>query len=261
VRILMLGDLVGKIGREAAQQMLPTLREMYAPQFVIVNGENAAAGHGITPEIARGLLHAGVDVITLGNHAWNRREIVDYLDQESRILRPANYPAGTPGKGYRVFATQEGVRVGVANLQGRHFLEPLDDPFRLADTILESFLGQAQVTFFDFHAEATSEKTAFGHYLDGRAGAVIGTHTHVQTADERLLPGGTAYLTDVGMCGPQHSVIGMEVQTVLHKFITQIPARMEVATGPVVLCGVVIDFDQDTGHATHIERVQIRDIY
>lgn len=257
----MLGDLVGKIGREAAQQMLPTLREMYGPQFIIVNGENAAAGLGITPEIARSLLHAGVDVITLGNHTWNRREITEYLDQETRILRPANYPAGTPGRGFRVFTASNGVRVGVANLQGRHFLEPLDDPFRLADTILEAFLGQAQVTFFDFHAEATSEKVAFGHYLDGRAGAVIGTHTHIQTADERLLPGGTAFLTDVGMCGPQDSVIGMDKQIIVKKFVTQIPCRMEVATGPVVLCGVVIDLDPQTGRATHIERVQIRDIY
>jgi metallophosphoesterase (TIGR00282 family) len=257
----MLGDLVGKSGREAAQQMLPTLREMYGPQFVIANGENSAAGLGITPDIARSLLGSGVDVITLGNHAWNRHEIVPYLDQEPRILRPANYPAGTPGRGFRVFPSSCGVRVGVANLQGRHFMEPLDDPFRLADTILESFLGQAQVTFFDFHAEATSEKAAFGNYLDGRAGAVVGTHTHVQTADERLLPGGTAFITDVGMCGPQHSVIGMAVEVVLQKFVTQRPHRMEVAAGPVVLCGVVVDLDPQTGHATHIERVQIRDIY
>ena len=257
----MLGDLVGKVGREAAQQMLPTLREMYAPQFVIVNGENAAAGLGITPEIAKCLLKNGVDVITLGNHTWNRHEIAGYLDQEPRILRPANYPAGTPGRGFRVYPTESGVRVGVANLLGRHFMDPLDDPFRMADTILEGFRNQASVTFFDFHAEATSEKTAFAHYLDGRASAIVGTHTHVQTADERLLPGGTAFLTDVGMCGPQHSVIGMSVETVMQKFITQRPSRMEVATGPVVLCGVVVDVDPQTGHATHIERVQIRDIY
>ena len=257
----MLGDLVGKSGRDAAQQMLPTLREMYAPQFVIANGENAAAGLGITPDIARGLLGSGVDVITLGNHTWNRHEITDYLDHEPRLLRPANYPAGTPGKGFRVFTAEDGVRVGVANLLGRHFMDPLDDPFRMADTILEAFLGQAAVTFFDFHAEATAEKAAFAHYLDGRASAVVGTHTHVQTADERLLPGGTAFLTDVGMCGPQHSVIGMAVQVVLNKFITQRPHRMEVAAGPVVLCGVVVDVDPKTGHAAHIERVQIRDIY
>ena len=257
----MLGDLVGKIGRDAAQQMLPTLREMYAPQFVIVNGENAAAGLGITPEIARHLLKSGVDVITLGNHTWNRHEIAGYLDQEPRILRPANYPAGTPGKGYRVFPAEGGLRVGVANLLGRHFMDPLDDPFRLSDTILEAFRGQTMISFFDFHAEATSEKTAFGNYLDGRASAVVGTHTHVQTADERLLPGGTAYITDVGMCGPQQSVIGMDTAKVLNKFITQRPCRMEVASGAVVLCGVIVDVDPQTGHATHIERVQIRDIY
>jgi metallophosphoesterase (TIGR00282 family) len=257
----MLGDLVGKAGREAAQQMLPTLQEMYQPHFVIVNGENAAAGLGITPDIARSLLQAGVDVITLGNHAWNRREIGEYLNHEPRILRPANYPPGTPGRGYQVYTAGNGVRVGVANLLGRCFLDPLDDPFRLADTILEAFLGQAQVTFFDFHAEATSEKGAFGCYVDRRAGAVVGTHTHVPTADERILPGGTAYLTDVGMCGPQDSVIGMDIDTVLKKFITQRPCHMEVAKGPVVLCGVVVDLDPVNGRAEHIERVQIRDIY
>lgn len=257
----MLGDLVGKIGRDAAQQMLPTLREMYAPHFVVVNGENAAAGLGITPEIARTLLQGGVDVITLGNHAWNRPEIVPYLDQEARILRPANYPAGTPGKGFRVFAAENGERVGVANLLGRHFMDPLDDPFRLADTILEAFLGQTAATLFDFHAEATSEKCAFGHYLDGRASIVVGTHTHVQTADERILPGGTAYITDVGMCGPQHSVIGMDVEKIVQKFLTQRSCRMEVATGPVILCGIIVDVDTQTGHASHVERVQIRDIY
>ncbi len=261
MRILMLGDLVGKSGREAAQTMLPTLREMYAPHFVIVNGENAAAGMGITAEITRDLLQSGVDVITLGNHTWNKRDVAAVLDREPRLLRPANYPAGTPGRGAGIFLADNGIKVAVANLMGRTFMEPLDDPFRLADTILESFRGQAVVSFFDFHAEATSEKTAFGHYLAGRASAVVGTHTHVQTADERLLPGETAYLTDVGMVGPQHSILGMDSETIVRRFITQMPSRFEVAGGPVVLCGVVIDIDSGSGRATGIERIQIRDIH
>ncbi len=257
----MLGDLVGKAGREAALTMLPTLHEMYAPHLVIVNGENAAAGLGITPEIADALLESGVHAITLGNHAWSKRAILDYLEYEPRVLRPANYPAGTPGRGFRVFAASDGTRVGVANVMGRTFMEPLDDPFRLADTILDAFRGQAAVTFFDFHAEATSEKMAFGNYLDGRASVVVGTHTHVQTADERLLPRGTAYLTDVGMVGPQDSILGMDSGMVVKRFVTQMPHRLEVACGPVVLCGMVADVDAQTGRAAHIERIQIRDIY
>jgi metallophosphoesterase (TIGR00282 family) len=256
----MLGDVVGKIGRETIRTMLPTLREMYAPDFVIVNGENAAAGKGITPDIVRCLLHSGVDVITLGNHTWGRPDIIEYVDREPRLLRPANYPPGTPGRGANVFNAGNGVRVGVVNLMGRIFMEPIDDPFRLADTILESFRGQTAVTFFDLHAEATSEKMAFGHYLDGRASVVVGTHTHVQTADERVLPGGTAYITDVGMVGPEISVIGMELGGVVEKFLTQMPCRFEVGGGSVMLCGVVTDVDAVTGRATHIERVQIRGI-
>ncbi len=256
----MLGDIVGKIGREAIETMLPTLHEMYAPDFVVANGENAAAGLGITPDIARRLLDAGVDAITLGNHTWHKRDILDYLEAEPRLLRPANFPTGAPGKGYGVFRCRTGGRVGVANLQGRVFMDPLDDPFRLADTILESFRMQTPVSFFDFHAEATSEKKAFGYYVDGRASVVVGTHTHVQTADERLLPGGTAYITDVGMVGPQESVLGMNPQESVQKFVTYLPHRFEVAEGPVTLCGIVADVDADTGRAAHIERVQIRDI-
>jgi metallophosphoesterase (TIGR00282 family) len=257
----MLGDIVGKIGREAVETMLPTLHDMYAPDFVVVNGENAAAGLGITPDIARRLLDAGVDAITLGNHTWHKRDILDYLDCEPRLLRPANFPTGAPGKGYGVFRCRTGGRVGVANLQGRVFMDPLDDPFRLADTILEAFRPQTPVSLFDFHAEATSEKKAFGYYVDGRVSVVVGTHTHVQTADERLLPGGTAYITDVGMVGPQESVLGMNPQESVQKFVTQLPHRFEVAEGPVALCGIVADVDAATGRAAHIERVQIRDIF
>ncbi len=257
----MLGDIVGKIGRDAVQTMLPTLHEKYAPHFVIVNGENSAAGLGITPDIARNMFEEGVDVITLGNHTWSKRDIVAFLDGEPRLLRPANYPAGSPGKGCGVFNCRGGGQVGVANLLGRTFMDPVDDPFRAADAVLEVFRGQTLVSFFDIHAEATSEKTAFGYYLDGRASAVVGTHTHVQTADERILPDGTAYLTDVGMVGPQDSILGMKAHESVQKFITQMPHRFEVASGAAVLCGVVIDADAETGRATHIERVQIRDIH
>lgn len=256
----MLGDLVGKPGREAAQTMLATLRDMYAPQFVIVNGENAAAGLGITPDIAAGLLHSGVDVITLGNHTWSKHAIIEALEHEPRVLRPANYPSGTPGRGHRIYTASDGTRVGVANLMARTFMEPLDDPFRLADTILESFRGQTSISFFDFHGEATSEKMALAYYLNGRASAVVGTHTHVQTADEQILSRGTAFISDIGMVGPQHSILGMDAAGVLKRFVTQMPHRLEVAEGPVVLCGVLVDVDTSTGRAFHIERIQIRDI-
>jgi metallophosphoesterase (TIGR00282 family) len=258
----MLGDIVGKVGRDAVQTMMPTLNEMYLPHFVIVNGENSAAGLGITPDIARRLFGCGIDVVTLGNHTWSKRDIMEYLDQEPRLLRPANYPAGTPGAGSGVFPCRSGGgRVGVANLLGRTFMEPLDDPFRLADTILESFRGRTTVSFFDFHAEATSEKNAFAWYLDGRASVVVGTHTHVQTADERILPRGTAYITDVGMVGPQHSILGMNAHESVHRFVSQMPNRFEVAAGPVVLCGIVADVDEKTGRASRIERIQVRDIH
>jgi len=258
----MLGDIVGKVGREAAMSMLPTLREMYEPDFTIVNGENVAGGIGITPEIAQQLLKSGFDVITLGNHTWSKREIGDYLDRERRVLRPANYPEGTQGRGFGVYYGSNGVKVGVANLLGRVFMEPLDDPFRAADRIIKDFETQkVNIQFFDFHAEATSEKVAFGNYVDGRASVVVGTHTHVQTADERILPGGTAYITDVGMVGPQDSIIGMEVSISLQRFITQLPVRSDVASGAVTLCGIVADVDPETGKAGHIERIQVRDIY
>ena len=251
----MLGDTVGKVGRDTVQTMLPTLHEMYAPNFVIVNGENAAAGLGITPDIARGMLSNGVDVVTLGNHAWSRRDIMHFLEEEPRVLRPANYPAGSPGKGSGVFCCRGGGHVGVANLLGRTFMEPVDNPFRTADAVLETFRGKTLVSFFDFHAEATSEKTAFGYYLDGRASVVVGTHTHVQTADERILPKGTAYLTDVGMTGPHDSVIGVEIDAALGRFLTGMPARFETATGNPRLNAVLVEADEQTGKATDIERL------
>lgn len=253
----MVGDVVGKPGRQATVEGVPALRKEYGADFVIVNAENAAGGIGITPDIAEALFRqAEIDVITLGNHAWGKREIYPYLDEQPRLLRPANYPPGAPGKGFGVFSCSAGL-VGVAALQGRTFMEPVDDPFRAADTILETLRARTRVIVMDFHAEATSEKQAFGWYVDGRASAVIGTHTHVQTADERILPEGTAYLTDVGMTGPADSIIGMRRDIVIPRFTSGLPARFEVEDEEAQLCAVLIDVEAETGCATHIERLQV----
>jgi hypothetical protein len=254
----MVGDVVGKAGRNAVHEFVPRLRTQHKADFVIVNGENSAGGLGITAEIARQMYQsAKVDVITLGNHAWAKRDSHEFLDDELRILRPANYPPGVPGRGLGIYQTAKG-SVAVINLQGRTFMDPVDDPFRAVDALLDEAHRQTRTVFIDFHAEATSEKVAFGWYVDGRASAVVGTHTHVQTADERILPGGTAYLTDVGMTGPLDSVIGMKLEAVLPRFRTLLPSRFEVADGPAKLNGVIIEVDPATGHARHIERVQQR---
>jgi hypothetical protein len=251
-RILFLGDIVGKPGRKAVQDALPGLVQEHSPLFVIVNGENSAAGVGITQEIAEGLFKAGVDAITLGNHAFNKKEVYGYLGSGAPIVRPANLPPGTPGIGYTTVEKQ-GVRLGVTNLCGRVFLDGYDDPFRAIEPILKE-LGTPHV-FVDFHAEATSEKVAFAFHLDGRVTAVVGTHTHVTTADEQILPGGTAYITDVGMCGPRPSVIGMDKDVILQRFRTSLPTRFVVAEHPGVISGVVVDVQSDTGRATSIRRV------
>lgn len=257
MRILMVGDVVGKTGRQATQEWIPQLKSQHHIDFVIVNAENAAGGIGITPEIANVLLErTGVDVVTLGNHAWGKREIYPYLEEQPRLLRPANYPPGAPGQGYGLFPSPMG-QVGVVALQGRTFMEPVDDPFRAIDAILEILLPKTRIVCIDFHAEATSEKQAFGWYVDGRASAVIGTHTHVQTADERILPQGTAYLTDVGMTGPIDSIIGMRRDIVIPKFLSGLPARFEVADSEAQMCAAMIDVDPETGHAFGIQRIQV----
>ncbi len=256
MRVLMVGDVVGKPGRQLALELLPRLKQEQTIDFVIVNGENAAGGIGITPDLAAALLGGGANVVTLGNHAWGKREILPFLDEEVRLLRPANYPPGAPGQGVGVYACAVG-QIGVVALQGRTFMEPVDDPFRAIDAILQTLRAQTAVIFIDFHAEATSEKQAFGWYVDGRASAVIGTHTHVQTADERILPGGTAYLTDVGMTGPIISVIGMRREIVIPRFLSLLPVRFEVAEGEAQLSAVIVDIDVNTGHATAIRRLQI----
>lgn len=260
MRILAVGDIVGRPGRRAMASLLPGLRRDLELDFVVANGENAAGGIGITPVVAQELLSLGVDLLTMGNHTWGKRESYEYLDAEPRIVRPANYPEGAPGRGWTVVRSRTGVPVGVINLGGRVYADAhLDCPFRAAARILEEMGDEARVVLVDFHGEATSEKVALGHYLDGRVSAVFGTHTHVLTADAKVLPGGTAYLTDLGMTGPADSVIGIRKDIVIEKFLTQMPVRFEVASGPVELCAAVFDIDQDTGRARSAE--VIRAIY
>lgn len=256
MRILFIGDIVGKPGREAVASLLPGLKEELAPELVIVNAENAAAGRGVTRAIVRALFASGVDVITTGNHVWARTDELGLLDDEPRVLRPGNYPPGSPGRGWGVFRTTRGNLIAVVNLIGRALMEPVDDPFRAIDDILAATALQTPLCFVDFHAETTSEKVAFGWHCAGRVSAVVGTHTHVQTADERILPGGTAYITDTGMCGPEDSVIGMEVEAALARFRTQLPHHLKVAEGVATLCGVVIDLDDQTGKAQSIQRLR-----
>ncbi len=256
MRLLFIGDIVGRPGRRALKENLPGLQRELDIDFVVANGENAAGGNGITREVARELLASGIDVITMGNHVWDHKEIFELIEREKRILRPANYPPGVPGVGLGVFETRGGVEIVVLNLAGRVFMPELDCPFRVADQLLEQLGDSQKVILVDFHAEATSEKMALGWYLAGRVSAVCGTHTHVQTADERVLPGGTAYITDVGMTGPRDSVIGVKKELVLSKFLTQLPRRFEVAPGPYQFNAVVIDIDDETGEARQIKRIQ-----
>ena len=251
----MIGDVVGSSGRQAVERELSGLRNRYAPDCVIINGENAAGGFGITPEIADRFFAMGADVITLGNHSWNKREIYQYIDREPRLLRPANFAPGAPGSGWGIFNIN-GVKLCVMSLQGRALMEPLDCPFRTADHILKEVAAETSIIVVDFHAETTSEKRAFGFYVDGRVSAVIGTHTHVQTADAQILSKGTAFLTDVGMTGPKDSVIGMKVEAVVPKFVTQMPSRFEVSENEAQLCAVLLDIDAFTGRAVDIKRIQ-----
>ncbi|MDI9635006.1 TIGR00282 family metallophosphoesterase [Kamptonema cortianum] len=251
-KILFLGDIVGRPGREVVLRKLDSLLNQFDPRFVIVNGENSAAGVGITPSIADELFAAGIDAITLGNHAFNKREIFPYLDEGRPIIRPANLPASNPGKGI-CQVKRDGTTLNLINLSGRIYMDGYDDPFQMVDGLLES--AQGTHIFVDFHAEATSEKQAMGFYLAGRITALVGTHTHVTTADECILDGGTAYITDVGMCGPYPSVLGMDKDIILRKFTTRMPTRFEVADAPGVISGVVISVQETTGRAIAIERL------
>jgi 2',3'-cyclic-nucleotide 2'-phosphodiesterase len=255
MRILFIGDIVGRPGRELVRVGLAGLVDQYRIDLVIANAENSAAGFGITREIGDQLLDWGVDVMTSGNHIWDKKEALDYIGAESRLLRPANYPAGAPGNGSCLAQTRDGVSVGVINVMGRVFMPLVDDPFAVVLKEIEALRPRARIVFVDFHAEATSEKVAMGWHLDGRATAVVGTHTHVQTADERILPNGTAYLTDVGMTGPHDSIIGVETEAALGKFLSGLPARFETATGNPRLNAVIVEADEQTGRAIDIERL------
>jgi metallophosphoesterase (TIGR00282 family) len=256
VKILFIGDIVGSPGREAVKKLLPDLKKEYSLDFTIANAENAAGGSGITPKVAEELFSSGLDVLTSGDHIWKKREVFEIINEDGRILRPVNFPAGAPGCGEGVFKTKAGEKIGVINVNGRVFMEPLDCPFRAAIAAQEKLSRETKVIIVDIHAEATSEKVALGWYLDGKVSAVLGTHTHIQTADERLLPEGSAYITDVGMTGPYDSVIGRRVEDVLERFLSAIPTRFEVAEENVQLAGVVLDIDENTGKAKSILRIQ-----
>ncbi|MFO7813263.1 MAG: TIGR00282 family metallophosphoesterase [Pelovirga sp.] len=258
LKLLFVGDIVGRAGRKALNDNLKGLVNYHQIDLVIANGENAAAGYGLTGPILKELFACGVDVVTSGNHIWDKKEIIPILDREHRLLRPANYPPGLPGRGIGVYETAGGIRIGVCNLEGRVFMKSLDCPFRAADLLIDELRQATSIILVDFHAEATSEKQALGYYLDGRVSAVIGTHTHVQTADEVILAGGTGYLTDVGMSGSQDAVIGNEKDAALERFLSQMPIRLEVAKNDPQLSAVVLTIDEDSGRCTRIERIQVR---
>ncbi len=255
IKILFVGDIMGGPGRRAAANLLDGLREEHGCHLVIANAENAAGGLGLTEPSAKALFAAGADVLTLGNHTFAKRAVAPYLDDEIRIVRPANYPPGAPGRGWGIYRTAAGHGVGIINLLGRTFMDPVDCPFRAADEAIAEIGTHAKVIIVDFHAEATSEKIAMGRYLDGRVSAVIGTHTHVQTSDERVLDGGTAYITDVGMTGVEDSVIGMNYDLVIERFITRMPNKFELAEGTACLHAGVVEIDTETGRAISIDRL------
>jgi metallophosphoesterase (TIGR00282 family) len=255
LRVLVLGDIVGEPGRSAVIARLPELKRQYALDFVVVNGENAAGGRGITGKITIDLLRAGVSVVTTGDHIWDQKEILSFIETEPRLLRPVNYPQGAPGNGSIVLETARG-KVGVINVQTRTFMQPiLENPFRAVEAALAEMRQETPNIVVDVHGETTSEKIALGRFLDGKVSAVIGTHTHVQTADEQIFPGGTAFLCDAGMCGPVHSILGRAIEPILNRFISNLPAAFPVAGGEVRLRGALIDIDETTGRALRIARV------
>jgi 2',3'-cyclic-nucleotide 2'-phosphodiesterase len=260
IRVLLIGDVVGSTGRAMVQKHLDHVRKTYNIDAVILNGENSAQGRGITSRIAKFFKHNGVDVITTGNHVWHKREIYSYINEHHDLLRPANFPSKVPGVGVTTFQAA-GYTIGVINLQGRVFMRDLIDcPFRTVESILTYLRHKTHIIFIDMHAETTSEKMAMAHFVDGQVTGVVGTHTHVQTADERILPKGTAYITDLGMVGSYNSMLGMKKEAIIEHYLYQMPVKFEVDTSmPVIMCGVWIEVDTATGKATHIERVQIID--
>jgi metallophosphoesterase (TIGR00282 family) len=255
VKLLFIGDIVGQPGRRAVTELLPGLRTRHALDFVIANGENSAGGSGITPKTAEEIFAAGVNVITCGDHLWDQKEVTELLDKERRFVRPANYPVGTPGRGGVVIQLDGLPPVATLNLQGRTFMPPLENPFHFAKVEVERLRERARIIFVDMHAEATSEKIALARMLDGQVSAVVGTHTHVQTADEQIFPGGTAFLCDAGFTGPSESVLGREIDPIIKRFLTNQPQKFEVAKGKVLLQGAMIEIDRETGKAKKIERI------
>lgn len=255
MKILFIGDIVGEPGRRVVRKLLPDLRARHELDWVIANSENAAGGSGITVNTAAEIYASGVDTITMGDHLWDQKEVTKLLENEPRFLRPLNYPEGTPGQGGAVFEVSGGRKIGVINLQGRSFMAPLENPFTVVEGTLKRIHEECSIVFVDFHAEATAEKIGMGRHLDGRVSAVVGTHTHVQTADEQIFPGGTAFLCDAGFTGPHESVIGRNIEPVLRRFVTQLPQRFAVAKERIFLQGALIEIDDATGKSVSIERV------
>ncbi|MBB6690245.1 TIGR00282 family metallophosphoesterase [Cohnella xylanilytica] len=256
MKVVFIGDIVGNVGRDTVKRLLPWIKDKYQPHVIIANGENAAGGRGINAAIARELFEWGVHGITMGNHTWDNRDIFEFIDDEPRLIRPANLPPGTPGAGSAVIKVGN-KELAIVNLIGRTFLPPSDCPFRAADEIVDELRRKHRCILVDFHAEATSEKIAMGWHLDGRASLVVGTHTHVQTNDDRILPEGTAYVTDAGMTGPRDGVLGMERETVIRKFMTGLPARFQVADTKWILSGVFVDIDEATGKAVKVQTIRV----
>jgi len=257
MRILFIGDVVGKPGRQCVKTLLPKLKTNFKPTYIIANGENAAGGFGLNEKAADELFTAGVHLLTSGNHIWDKKDILQLLPREERIIRPLNYPPGVPGAGSLLLSAPGKPSLGVINAMGRVFMPQTDCPFRRTEEEITKLKRETTSIIIDFHAEATSEKVAFGYYFDGKVSAVIGTHTHVQTADETILPKGTAYISDAGMTGPSYSVIGVEVNIIIEKFLTQMPKRFETAKGESILCGMIIDIDEKSGKATAVQRIRL----
>ncbi|NLI93705.1 MAG: TIGR00282 family metallophosphoesterase [Peptococcaceae bacterium] len=255
MQILFIGDIVGKPGREAVATLLPDLQKEHHFDLIVANAENASGGRGLTKEVANELFDSGIHFLTMGNHVWDQKDIIKFIDDERRLIRPANYPKGVPGKGYG-FVIHNGIKTGIINLSGRVFLPPLENPFTMVMQLINTISLETPIILVDFHAEATSEKVALGWLLNGKASAVLGTHTHIQTADARILDQGTAFITDVGMTGPRDSVLGMKKEIVINSFLTQMPARFEVANGVIQLNAVILDIDEKTGKARRIVPVQ-----
>jgi len=256
IKVLMIGDIVGNVGRKAVNKILPNLYEKYDLDMVIANGENAAGGNGITFDIVDELFSSNIHVLTMGNHVWDKKEIISFINSQPYLIRPANYPPGAPGKGYTLYELNKDISIGVINLSGVIFLPPLISPFLVVDELINDIKNNTSIIIVDFHAEATSEKVAMGWYLDGKVTAVLGTHTHIQTADERILPKGTAYITDIGMTGPRDSVLGVKKELAIKKFLTQMPVRFETARGVGQLNGVILTINSISGKAVSISRIQ-----